>query len=205
MEGQDQEERFAVMPAPDHLGHILSPSVDLFAREGSLGSVSRRTAHQHGVWHRVIGLLLYTQSGLLLLQQRSAHKDTNPLKWAMSVAGHISYGSSVEESVIAEAREEVGLSLSVSDMKLVGVFAGLETGETERYGKFTDAEYMFVYAAEVAEELAQFTLDHSEVQQVQFFPISEALDKFYAKDPNHTPLSKDQLDAMREWFSCKFP
>lgn len=205
MEGQSQEELFAVVEAPEQLGIILEPSQDLFARESHLGSVPRRKAHQLGIWHRVIGVWLYTQSGMLLLQQRSAYKDTNPLKWATSVAGHISYGSSVIEAVLSEVHEEVGVELMESDLEFIGVFAGIETGETEKYGKFVDKEYMFVYAAQVPEDLSIFTPDPSEVQQVKFFPAMEALDRFANEDPTCTHFTKEHMSVVQDWFRTRFP
>jgi isopentenyl-diphosphate Delta-isomerase len=203
MEGQSGSELFAIMPAPESLGQIMNPSTDLFARDSPLGTVPRRQAHSHGIWHRVIGIWLYTSTGSLLLQQRSAFKDTNPLKWATSVAGHISYGTDVIESVITETREEVGVELGIDQLEFIGVFAGSESGETDKYGPYTDNEYMFVYAAQVPGDLSIFTIEPSEVQEIRFFPVMDALEKFARKDPSHSPLPESHVLAVTEFFNLK--
>jgi isopentenyl-diphosphate Delta-isomerase len=203
MEGQSGSELLALMPAPESIGRIIIPSTDLFARESPLGTVSRREAHSLGSWHRVVGVWLYTSTGSVLLQRRSAYKDTNPLKWAITVAGHVSAGTDVIESVLTEAREEVGIDLEIDQLELIGVFAQSDIGETSKYGPYIDNQYRFIYAAQVPEDLSTFTIEPSEVQEVKFSPVMDALERFASKDPSYTSISESHLDAVTKFFQLK--
>jgi isopentenyldiphosphate isomerase len=84
-----------------------------------LGPVARR--HVHGnpaIVHRAAHILiLHPENGSLLLQKRSAHKDTQPGKWDTSVGGHVAFGQSYEETALREAEEELGLKLEAGDLR----------------------------------------------------------------------------------------
>ena len=53
-------------------------------------------AHQMGLFHATVHVWCYSRTGNVLLQQRAANKQANPLKWDVSVAGHIGAGESPE-------------------------------------------------------------------------------------------------------------
>lgn len=47
--------------------------------------------------------------GNMLVQQRSAEKDTHPSEWDVSVAGHIGAGDESRATAARECGEEIGL------------------------------------------------------------------------------------------------
>ena len=59
--------------------------------------------------HPVVHLHLFNNAGKLFLQKRAATKDIQPGKWDTSVGGHIGIGETVENALIREAGEELGL------------------------------------------------------------------------------------------------
>ena len=81
--------------------------------------VTRKEVHKKGLWHRIIVVAIMDNNNRILMQQRSFKKDTNPGKWDISVAGHVSAGQTSLEAAIREVEEEVGIQLSNESLQYV--------------------------------------------------------------------------------------
>ena len=75
-----------------------------------VGSASRDECHS-GTYllHGVVHLLVFNNDGELLLQKRSRTKDIQPGKWDTSVGGHVEKGETVDEALVREMEEELGI------------------------------------------------------------------------------------------------
>lgn len=60
--------------------------------------------------HKVVHVLVFNESGELLLQKRSMNKDVAAGKWDTSVGGHVNAGESLDEAVKRETAEELGIT-----------------------------------------------------------------------------------------------
>lgn len=197
-EGQDLNELFDVMPIPETRG-ILSDPVPLMIanKNGVFKSVTRKQAHAEGLWHRSIGLWLFTKDGKVVIQKRSEHKDTNPGKWQMSVAGHVTSGHSVQEAVLAEAREELGLDIDSKSLKFIAACTREESGSTTRFGQHIDKEYKFVFIAMLPED-AKLEFNPGEIQSIDFRDMGYVFDRFEARDPSFCKMDLTCLKICRE-------
>ncbi len=75
-----------------------------------IGSAPRSECHKGpGLLHPVVHLHVFNAKGELFLQKRKENKKVQPGKWDTSVGGHISLGDTVEQGLIREAKEELGL------------------------------------------------------------------------------------------------
>ncbi len=85
--------------------------VPLVNEEGKvIGQSPRPLVHNGSGWlHPVVHLHVFDEEGRILLQKRPAHKKIQPLKWDTAVGGHIAANEKVEEALMREAREEIGL------------------------------------------------------------------------------------------------
>ncbi|MDR0844306.1 MAG: NUDIX domain-containing protein [Tannerella sp.] len=77
----------------------------------TLGKLTRKECHNGcKALHPVVHLHLFNSAGELYLQKRPAHKDVQPNKWDTAVGGHVDYGETIEEALLREAREELGIT-----------------------------------------------------------------------------------------------
>ena len=96
------ENRFQIMDE-------LFPLVDESGKV--IGSAFRSECHNGSkLLHPVIHLHILNHKGELLLQKRSQNKDIQPGKWDTSVGGHVDYGEKIEEALLRETREELGIT-----------------------------------------------------------------------------------------------
>ncbi|MBI5103233.1 MAG: NUDIX domain-containing protein [Nitrospirae bacterium] len=86
--------------------------LEIVDREGNItGHAERRVLHQDpSLLHRVVHVLLFNNSGGLLLQRRSMSKDTAPGKWDTSVGGHVNPDEAPYDAAVRELKEELGVS-----------------------------------------------------------------------------------------------
>ncbi len=77
-----------------------------------IGRIARSEAHGHPeLIHPVVHCLVETPDGRLLLQLRGRKKDIDPLRWDTSVGGHVAYGESIDDAVLREIQEEIGIAV----------------------------------------------------------------------------------------------
>ncbi len=76
-----------------------------------LGSVSRGHAHDGSkILHPVVHLHVFNSRGELYLQHRPQWKDIQPGKWDTACGGHVDLGENVEQALLREVREELGIT-----------------------------------------------------------------------------------------------
>lgn len=76
-----------------------------------VGSATRGECHDGSkLLHPVVHLHLFDSAGRLYLQQRPLWKDIQPGKWDTAVGGHIDFGEAVDEALVREVREELGVT-----------------------------------------------------------------------------------------------
>lgn len=91
----------------------------------------RETVHGERLSHRSVHILVFDNTGRLLLQQRNADKLTYPLHWDISVAGHVEaddYPAGPDDDLDAvyaavakrELAEELGILAPVSHLHTEG-------------------------------------------------------------------------------------
>jgi len=91
-------------------------SIELFdivdTQDKVIGTTDKKTAHTIGQLHRVSAVFVFNQEGELYVQQHP--RDG---KWDHSVGGHVSKGETYAEAAVREAREELGITQSLTELK----------------------------------------------------------------------------------------
>ncbi len=70
-------------------------------------------------YHAVSNVFVINTDGELLCSLRSSIVPANQLKWQTYFGGHIQAGDSIEQSVIRELKEEIGLDLVINDLVFI--------------------------------------------------------------------------------------
>lgn len=137
----------------------------------------RQVVHRLGLPHRTVHLWLHrVRDGRvqLLLQKRSADKDSNPGCYDISSAGHIDAGDEPLPSAIRELSEELGIRADQSELRFIGLCPNYS--EKEFYGHpFRDNELSYVFLVDREADISDMTLQTSEVESVMWMDIDEVI------------------------------
>ena len=126
----------------------------------------RSLVHSNGLWHRVVHIYFFriiNKEIEILVQLRSKTKDLSPNMWDTRFGGHIKAGEKLEQAVVDEIREEVGLNVNVRD---------LVEGEWRKQEKYPNNEFIKVCYLEFKDDLKKLKFDDGEVQKVKWMSFS---------------------------------
>lgn len=119
--------------------------------------------HSKGLYHNTAHIWLYTAKGEILLAQRSAKKAIYPLLWDVSVAGHVDAGETIEAAAIREIQEEIGLTLTETDLQKIGIFPSFRSYDNG----ISDNEFHHTYIAKLQVPLENLKPQIGEVDALQ--------------------------------------
>lgn len=177
-------------PAEEHFDVCTPEGIP----EGRL--VPRSQAHREGLWHRSCHLWLADPGRhSLLLQRRHPGKQTDPGRWDIAVAGHVSAGQTPLQALVREAWEELGLVLDPDSVS----FLGAHPKEYREPG-FVDREWQHLFAGIWTGDLASLVLQAEEVVDVRWMAVEDYWHALNAGDPRYVGRRED-WDPFERWFS----
>ncbi|MGI5887907.1 MAG: NUDIX hydrolase [Oscillospiraceae bacterium] len=158
---------------------------DIRNPDGSVtGRIKERSlVHRDGDLHGSVHIFIIrdNRDGThdVLLQRRSYHKDSYPGQLDTSCAGHLSAGDDYITGAIRECREELGLSIKESDLRLILEFR-LDS-DTEFYGKpFRNHEFVKVYRLMKPVEMEDLKFQKEEIEELEWMDIRDVFEKIYS-------------------------
>lgn len=126
--------------------------------------LTRKEVHKQGIWHRCIVVAIIDKDNQILMQQRSYDKDTNPGKWDISVAGHVSAGQTSLGAAIREVEEEVGIHLNNEDLQYIFT----TKKESRPKEDIIEKHFYDFYIAKISKiDIDHITLQESEVENAK--------------------------------------
>lgn len=182
--------------------------LELCREDGSLTGVVRERSlvHENGDLHRTSHIWVLRpgkgQSFQVLMQKRSAWKDSYPGCYDISAAGHIPAGCGYLDSAIRELKEELGIQARPEDLK--EAFLHLGYAESEFYGKpFKNAEASMVYVYDQPVEISGLKLQQEEVESVCWMDyeilLSEVKNETAAGKTEKYCVFLDELERLGDW------
>lgn len=133
-------------------------------------SVPYDEAHEKGLIHLAAQVWILNSQGQLLLQKRSANKRAYPNLWDISAAGHVSSGETSVEGAMKEVREELGLKLEESELKLL---FSLEQHVVLNNGTYINNEFNDVYLVNKDVDVGDIKMQKEEVSEVKWMSVAE--------------------------------
>ena len=141
--------------------------IDILDENGNkTGKIETRTqVHEKGLWHRIIVVSIIDRNGHLLMQQRSINKDSNPGKWDVSAAGHVSSGQTSIEAAIREVSEELGIEIDEKELKYILTYKN----SRQIKENYMDKQIYDCYIVNKEEiDIKDIKVQESEVEQVKW-------------------------------------
>ncbi len=124
--------------------------------------------HKKGYYHHTAHVWFYTNTGEILLSQRSKKKAICPLLWDVSVAGHVDSGETITQAAIRETYEEIGVKIVENDLKKIGVFKCSQTYDN----CIVDNEFHNTFIAELKIPLTILKPQIEEVEALKLVSFS---------------------------------
>ena len=81
-----------------------------------LGLMPKIEAHEKGLLHRAISILLYNSKGEMLIQQRAKTKYHWPLIWSNAVCSHPRENENFQEAAQRRLKEELNINSSLVEI-----------------------------------------------------------------------------------------
>ena len=185
---------------------ISTPSEEYFDILDSTGkslnlTKPRSQVHRDGDWHATVHIWLLNSRNQLLLQKRSATKDTFPGRWDVSAAGHISSGHSAYESAIRELEEELSLDKEKDNFELEFLFQVCSSNSgTAGKDEFLDNEIQNVFVVRKDFKVEEMELEEGEIDEIKYFDYREYRDGQEREDHTLVPRPLQYQERLFTWL-----
>lgn len=158
--------------------------LDYYDEEGNyLGFETRDVIHREGLWHKTVQNWLYTMDGKIIFQIR---KDSE--KFYTSSSGHVDKGETLEEALVREMNEELGIIVDPKDAKIIDHVTWVMDKVKSNGFVLKDRAKSTFFLIPYRGDCSDFSFDPEEVLGVVFVDARETLEMF--------EKNKGKIDAM---------
>ncbi|MBU3874494.1 NUDIX domain-containing protein [Faecalicatena sp. AGMB00832] len=177
---------------------------DILNPDGSKTGIvkERGVAHREGSLHGTSHIWLVREnekSGYdVLLQKRSAVKDSYAGYYDISSAGHVAAGDDYLESALRELKEELGIQAAADELHYVGK----RQAELEEvfYGRlFKDSELCTIYVYREPIEISEMQLQPEEVEEVLWMDYKECMQGIQNRTLKHC-IYVEEFEMLGEYL-----
>lgn len=149
--------------------------LDILNEDGSFSgeTASKKEAHEKGLWHRAAHVWFINSFDEILLQKRSAAKDSYPGLYDVSAAGHLSAGDTSLAGAQREIEEELGIKVNTKELIKIGE---VKQQAVLNNGVYINNEWNDVYVVRKNIPVEDFVLQEAEVDHVTYISLKDFKD-----------------------------
>jgi isopentenyldiphosphate isomerase len=164
-----------------------------------LGTVTRREAHVSGKWHLNFHCWIVSKSrgGCVLFQVRSRQKPTFPGLLDSTVGAHYRANQTLRD-VVHEAKVEIGLRISASDLRPLG-----RRLDIAKVGDMVKREVATVFFLMRDSPPSEYRLDRAEVEGLVELPIASGLRLFSGETTKAKVKGIYWEDGSERWIESE--
>ena len=140
----------------------------------------RSVCHAKGLWHRTVRIYLFRKRDdevELIIHSFLIKRKANPNMWTASFGGHIKSGSTAEESIITELKEEINLNPEIRNL-----IKGFDTRFCISYDSIVNHEYTSIFYLPYDDDIEKLIFNDDEIQQVKWSSL-EQIEKAIINNP----------------------
>ena len=153
----------------------------------------KQQVHSDGDWHRAAHVWIVNSKGQLLIQKRSANKDSYPNMWHISAAGRVSAGEDTVTAAIREIEEELGIK--VSPKQLEKLFTA-KSKDVLNDGKYFNNEFDDVFLAHIDLNPSMINFQKSEIAEVKYIDFKELERLLRSGYPGYVPKTEEYYNKL---------
>ncbi len=154
----------------------------------------RNIIHEKGIWHREVAVWIMNKKGEILLQKRAANKRQEPNKWAIC-AGHVEAGESVEDSMIREMEEELGIKVNMNQLEFLKIYKKQNDIPNDNIKNYN---FQYMYFLKTNWNIEDYKIQLEELSEIKYVPFTEFEDIVKNKDKNVTFTKQSYMLEMIE-------
>lgn len=137
--------------------------------------MDKEEAHNKNLLHNEVACFIINDKNQVLLQKRSSNKRFYPGVWALC-AGHVDAYETLEDAMLREIEEEVGLIVSKSDLHYYS--------ERKIALRDTNSHITYFYYVKCNKKEKDFKIQEEELAEVKWFDIDLVVDMIRNNDEN---------------------
>ncbi len=154
----------------------------------------RNIIHEKGIWHREVAVWIMNEKGEILLQKRAANKRQEPNKWAIC-AGHIEAGESIEDSIIREMEEELGIKVNINQLEFLKIYKKQNDIPNNNIKNYN---FQYMYFLKTNWNIEDYKIQLEELSEIKYVPFTEFEDIVKNKDKDVTFTKQSYMLEMIE-------
>lgn len=148
----------------------MNELIDILDDKGNkIGEELKSVAHQRGLWHKSVHVLINNiNSDMSLFQKRCSLKDLYPNKWDIAVGGHVGAKEEEINAAIRELKEELGITVNIDELKLINVVK-----ENLLDNNIISNEFVYIYLLQKDIDVESIRLQKEEVSDIRWLSKTE--------------------------------
>ena len=162
--------------------------IDVQDKKGNKTGVvkTKNDVYKDGDFHRTVHIWIINDNNEILVQKRSAKKETFAGLWAISVAGHVRSGESSLDALKRELREELGQKIKDEDAKLLFTVNRKQNYKDHILNVIDD-----VYLIKLNLDVENTKLQFSELSDIKYVYYEYLEQIFKNKDLEYVPYTEE--------------